>query len=305
MSTNITANSAGPQTHLSIAPPSHSSVPPTVQITMVSDFSCPWCYVAHKEIHIALAKVRQTHPHTHFVLEYRPYQIDPTLPGEKEKPMCRIACYKAKFGEEKMKKIGALLKERGKRVGIDFHMAGKTRQTTNAHRLALKAFLMGGEEAQTRMVDALFAAFFEKERDIGCYDYLSVAAETTGLMTAATAKAFLMTDELRDHVNCLIRHSVLQDIKGVPFTIVANQWAIQGAETAESFYRAFDFAATQAETRAPTINFAPPCGGPPANTLATPEGLTDETSTTSGTSAATTPNASQSTFSDGRTPVAV
>jgi len=46
-----------------------------------------------------------------------------------------------------------------------------------------------------------------------------------------------MTDELRDHVNCLIRHSVLQQIKGVPFTIVANQWAIQGAETAESFYR--------------------------------------------------------------------
>ncbi len=46
-----------------------------------------------------------------------------------------------------------------------------------------------------------------------------------------------MTDELRDHVNCLIRHSVLQDIKGVPFTVVANQWAIQGAETADSFYR--------------------------------------------------------------------
>lgn len=45
---------------------------------------------------------------------------------------------------------------------------------------------MGGERAQTRMVDALFAAFFEKERDIGCYDYLSVAAETTGLMTAET-----------------------------------------------------------------------------------------------------------------------
>lgn len=115
----ITANSSGPQTHSSMAPLSHSSAPSTVQITVVSDFSCPWCYVAHKEIHLALAKVRQTHPHTHFTLEYRPYQIDPTLPGEKEKPMCRIACYKAKFGEEKMKKIDALLKERGKRVGID------------------------------------------------------------------------------------------------------------------------------------------------------------------------------------------
>jgi len=86
---------------------------------MVSDFACPWCYVAHKELHLALTKVRQTHQNTHFALEYRPYQLDPTLPGEKEKPMCRIACYRAKFGEEKMKKISALLKERGKRVGID------------------------------------------------------------------------------------------------------------------------------------------------------------------------------------------
>ena len=46
-----------------------------------------------------------------------------------------------------------------------------------------------------------------------------------------------MSDKLLDEVKCLIRHSVLREIKGVPFTIVANQWAIQGAETAESFYR--------------------------------------------------------------------
>ena len=119
MSTNVIANTAGPQSHVTISPPSNSTAPPTVQITMVSDFACPWCYVAHKELHIALAKVRQTHPNTRFALEYRPYQLDPTLPGEKEKPMCRIACYKAKFGEEKMKKISAVIKERGKRVGID------------------------------------------------------------------------------------------------------------------------------------------------------------------------------------------
>jgi len=240
--------------------------------------------------------------------------------------MCRIACYKAKFGEEKMKKISAVLKERGKRVGIDFHMAGKTRQTTNAHRLALKAFLMGGEQAQTRMVDALFAAFFEQEGDIGCHDFLSSAAQTAGLMNVEAAKAFLSTDELRDHVNCLIRHSVLQEVKGVPFTIVANRWAIQGAETSESFYRAFDFAANTAESHALSINMADRFGQPATSTLATPEGLAgnapactphvatakseagsviDETSTTSGTSAATTPNASQSTFSDDRMPVAV
>jgi len=75
-------------------------------------------------------------------------------------------------------------------------MAGKTRQTTNAHRLALKAWLIGGEPAQTRMVDALFAAFFEKERDIGCYEFLSNAAQSTGLMTAETVS------ERFEHIPC-------------------------------------------------------------------------------------------------------
>ena len=97
----------------------HDGSRPTVQLTMVSDFNCPWCYVAHKEVQIALAHVRNTHPNTNFSMEYRPFELDPTLPSMKEKPVCRIACYKAKFGEEKMKKVSEVLKERGRRVGID------------------------------------------------------------------------------------------------------------------------------------------------------------------------------------------
>ena len=71
------------------------------------------------------------------------------------------------------------------------NLAGKTRQTTNAHRLSLKAWLCGGEAAQTKMVSALFAAYFEKETDIGCYDFLSKAAESTGLMTAEHVNSFI------------------------------------------------------------------------------------------------------------------
>jgi predicted DsbA family dithiol-disulfide isomerase len=92
---------------------------PTVNLIVVSDFNCPWCYVAHKEIQNALARARASHPNTLFTIEYRPFELDPTLPGAREKPMCRIACYKAKFGEEKMKKVSAVLKERGRQVGID------------------------------------------------------------------------------------------------------------------------------------------------------------------------------------------
>ncbi|KAG8763596.1 hypothetical protein FRC20_008479 [Serendipita sp. 405] len=59
---------------------------PTVSITVVSDFNCPWCYVAHKEAQSALTQARISHPNTLFTVEYRPFQLDPTLPTEK--PMC-------------------------------------------------------------------------------------------------------------------------------------------------------------------------------------------------------------------------
>jgi len=239
----IPTATANPQTHISI---NNTGTKPVVHITLVSDFNCPWCYVAHKEVQLALSQVRVTRPQVGFVVEYRPFELDPTLPGGREKPMCRIACYKAKFGEQKLKQVSEVLKQRGQAVGIDFHWAGKTRQTTNAHRLALKAWLLGGEEAQTKMVEALFRAYFEQETDIGCYDFLSRAAESTGIMTAEQAKSFLQSEKLLDEVKCLIRHSAIREIKGVPFTIIANQWAIQGAETAEKFYRAFDYAATEA-----------------------------------------------------------
>jgi predicted DsbA family dithiol-disulfide isomerase len=105
--------------NISAVNPANGASPPTVNVVMISDFNCPWCYVAHKELQIALARARQTHPDTLFTLQYRPFELDPTLPAAAEKPMCRIACYKAKFGEQKMKKVCEMLKERGASVGID------------------------------------------------------------------------------------------------------------------------------------------------------------------------------------------
>ncbi|KAG8811103.1 hypothetical protein FRC17_002635 [Serendipita sp. 399] len=75
------------------------------------------CYVTHKEVQAALAQARVSHPNTLFSVEYRPFQLDPTLPTGK--PMCWIACYEANLGEEKMENIGEALQERGRRVGID------------------------------------------------------------------------------------------------------------------------------------------------------------------------------------------
>jgi len=43
---------------------------------------------------------------------------------------------------------------------------------------------MGGEQMQHKMLDQLFAAYFEEERDIGCFDSLSNAAVNAGVFTS-------------------------------------------------------------------------------------------------------------------------
>jgi len=213
--------------------------PQTIPIIVVSDFNCPWCYVAHREVQAALKKIRAEFPDGKFQLQYRPYLLDPTLPKPSEKPICRIACYKAKFGEQKLKEITQRLLQRGKEAGIDFHIAGKTRQSTNAHRLALKAWCIGGEQTQTRTVEALFAAYYQESTDNGDLENLAKAAESAGLMSSEDARTFLGTSDLTDEVGLLIRNSILRGISSVPFTVIDNYWAIQGAEKADTFYEAF------------------------------------------------------------------
>ena len=92
-----------------------------IELIVYSDFNCPWCYVAHKEISTAVARARAAHADVPFKLEYRPFLLDPSLP--EDKPVCRIACYKKKFGSEaRMGSVCQLLKERGKSVGINLYV---------------------------------------------------------------------------------------------------------------------------------------------------------------------------------------
>lgn len=96
-----------------------------IELIVYSDFNCPWCYVAHKEISSAVARARAAHAHVPFKLEYRPFQLDPSLP--EDKPMCRIACYKKKFGSEaRMGSVCQLLQERGKSVGINLYVVSSS-----------------------------------------------------------------------------------------------------------------------------------------------------------------------------------
>ena len=49
-----------------------------VQIQIVSDFVCPWCYIGQKRLDQAVASL----PEIDVDIHWKPYQLDPTIPPE-------------------------------------------------------------------------------------------------------------------------------------------------------------------------------------------------------------------------------
>src|SRR6185312_6527479 len=67
-----------------------------MQIDVISDTVCPWCFIGKRRLTRALAM----RPHITFGVKWRPYRLDPTIPkGGAD----RKAYMRAKFGEDPMK----------------------------------------------------------------------------------------------------------------------------------------------------------------------------------------------------------
>src|SRR5690606_17559645 len=64
-----------------------------VDINVVSDVMCPWCFVGKKRLEKALAEIG---PEVDVAIHWRPYQLDPTLPPEGKD---RRAYFAKKFGD--------------------------------------------------------------------------------------------------------------------------------------------------------------------------------------------------------------
>jgi predicted DsbA family dithiol-disulfide isomerase len=149
--------------------------------------------------------------------------------------MDRQAYIDAKFGQ-----AGASFYERisgvGKQVGIDFDFAAitKTPDSRPAHSLVLSA-----NHRADAVKQALFDAYFLQGRDIGDDQVLKEIADTFGLDYPANQTVFDQIDRDLSEANRL-------NIQGVPFFIIAGEWALSGAHPPETFMPLFDAAIAKA-----------------------------------------------------------
>lgn len=206
-----------------------------VQIDIVSDVVCPWCFIGKRRLEQALLRVGfEVH------VAWRPFQLNPDLP---EEGMERAAYIERKFG-----KAGPGLYARvaaaGTAAGIPFAFERIARQpnTVAAHQLI--ALAAPGPE-QDAVVEALFRGYFLDGADLTRHDTLVGLAAQAGLDRDAAA-ASLEDPQARRAVLQEDHRARAMGIEGVPFFIFERRLAVSGAQDPDVLVQAIERAAQRA-----------------------------------------------------------
>ncbi|KAI9881154.1 MAG: hypothetical protein M1830_007132 [Pleopsidium flavum] len=206
-------------------------------IEIVSDSVCPWCYVGKNKLEKGISLYKSAHPDSKdtFSTTWLPFYLNPAAPRE---GIDKRQYYKSKFGEERTQMIFERLAVAGKEVGINFSFGGKTGNTRDSHRL-IQLGKTKSPQMQTRVVEELFKAYFETERDITSHDVLREAGVKAGL-GEAEVKEWLGSDKGGKEVDKEVREAQMANISGVPNFTIQGKYEIGGAQDPAAFVQIFE-----------------------------------------------------------------
>ena len=201
-----------------------------LQIDIVSDVVCPWCYIGKKRIEDALALAPEIPVEVH----WRPFFLNPWIPRE---GIDRDTYLETKFGSvEAYKGIAQRVVEAAEQEGLSYRPGSVKRQpnTTDAHRLILWAEASGKSAA---IKQRLMELYFRDGGDLTQSETLVQAASDVGL-DADEIRRRLATEEDIERISADAKEAADKGISGVPTYVFAGKYAVSGAQPADQLARA-------------------------------------------------------------------
>ena len=210
-----------------------------MQIQVIFDTVCPWCYIGKRRLEQALA----LRPHVGIDLVWRPFLLNREIPTE---GIDRTAYLIRKFGSEaRVRRIYGAIAQAGESVDIDFDFdrIDRTPNSVDSHRLIRFALRNG---AGPRIVEILFFEYFIEGLDIGRQDILQEIGERAGLDGNAI-DGYLNSEEDIDFVYDQNNRAHRMGINGVPAFVFTENMVISGAQEPQILARMIDAALAMAD----------------------------------------------------------
>lgn len=210
-----------------------------MQIDVVFDTVCPWCYVGKRRIEAAL----QLRPNLEVKIRWWPFLLNPDMPHG---GMDRGSYLVRKFGSEsRVRRIYGAIADAGQSVDIDFAFdrIRYTPNSVNAHRLVRFA---ARQDRAAEAVEAIYFNYFVNGKDIGETHVLVDIGRRLGL-DAAALDAYLVSHEDVAYVYEENARAHRIGINSVPSYVFNGSMVISGAHEAVVLARMLDAAsATEA-----------------------------------------------------------
>jgi predicted DsbA family dithiol-disulfide isomerase len=208
-----------------------------MRIEIWSDVVCPWCYIGKRRFEQALAEFDHR---DQVEVVYRSFELDPRAPEQGTESVVEALGRKYGGGPAAGRQMVDQMTEVAAQEGLafDFADAAHTR-TLHAHRLLHLALAEGGPALQSRLKEALLAAYFTEARPLGDHAVLRKVAVSAGLQPSRVDEV-LRSEEYGDDVRADIEQARDYGITGVPFFVLDGRLGVSGAQPAEVFAQALD-----------------------------------------------------------------
>jgi len=211
-----------------------------VQIDIWSDVACPWCAVGRAHLAQALQGLPQADAVT---IRWRSFELDPHAPAVREGDYVQRLADKYGMPRDRADQMVQQMQARGQALGLGFDFTHiQPGNTFDAHRLLHLAHERG---YQDQLKQALFQAYFADGVAIGRADELVAVAASVGL-DEAEVREVLSSDRYADAVRADERAAAQLQIRGVPFFVIDQRYALSGAQPPEVLRQALTEAAADA-----------------------------------------------------------
>lgn len=203
-----------------------------MNVTIWSDFVCPFCYIGEAHLAQALAELDFGEQ---VEIDYKSFLLNPEAKYDDNKSYLQSLADDKGMPLEQAKEMTQRVVDMGQAAGlaIDFEQA-KYAPTQDAHRVFQYAKENGkGNEYFERF----YQAYFTQGENLGEAEVIVKLSKEVGL-DEEVVRSILASEDYQDAFYADIQQAQMIGVQGVPFFVLANKYAVSGAQPTELFKEA-------------------------------------------------------------------
>lgn len=214
-----------------------------LKLAIWSDVMCPFCYIGKRKLEEALAS--NEFNDLDVEIEWKSFQLSPNMITDPSKSLNQYLAEHKGISIQEAEKMNAYVSGVAAEVGLNFQLnKAIPANSLDAHRLS---HLAKRHNKQHALEEALFSAYFTKGLNTADHEVLTQLGEEIGLPSDEISEV-LNSAKFTSNVHSDIEEASRIGVRGVPFFVFNNKYAISGAQPVDAFKETIQQLITEMKT---------------------------------------------------------